>query len=77
MNGRYKELDELEQGAILRLINTIAASSGLLDHDRTVADITRLTADLDDRASLIMYRHAETALCEQLDVLAQSPPQED
>lgn len=57
MNGRYKELDELEQLAIVRLINTVASCRELLEHNRTAADIDRLTDNLFDRASLITRRN--------------------
>ena len=59
MENRYQELTPVEQDTVNRLVNSIAASKGLLDTSRTCGDLDRVIQNLNDRTSLQMYRNAD------------------
>ena len=61
MNNRYIELTALEQDTVDKLVNTIASCGGLLDSDRTVADIKTLRLDLQDRSRLQAWMNLDEA----------------
>ena len=59
MENRHNELTPVEQDCINRLVNSIAASRGLLDTSRICGDIDRLIQAIDDRTNLAMYQQDE------------------